>query len=206
MVLKNRGMRYALVAFFLLILSGPRVMAQTASTGAIKGTVTDASNAVVPNATVIATNLGTAVARTATTGSDGSFTISLLPLGDYKLKIDATGFRSEELPSVTVNVAETSTVNIVLQVGAQTSSVTVMAQAEAVNTTNATLGTVVASQTTVALPLNTRNYTNLLGLQAGANANVFNATTLGKGSTDISVNGASPGQNSLYMDGSFHHQ
>ncbi len=201
MVLKNRGMRYALVAFFLLILSGPRVMAQTASTGAIKGTVTDASNAVVPNATVIATNLGTAVARTATTGSDGSFTISLLPLGDYKLKIDATGFRSEELPSVTVNVAETSTVNIVLQVGAQTSSVTVMAQAEAVNTTNATLGTVVASQTTVALPLNTRNYTNLLGLQAGANANVFNATTLGKGSTDISVNGASPGQNSLYMDG-----
>ncbi len=63
--------------------------------------------------------------RTTTTGSDGSFTISLLPLGDYKLKIDAAGFQSEELPSVTVNVAETSTVNIVLQVGAQTSSVTV---------------------------------------------------------------------------------
>ena len=57
------------------------------------------------------------------------------------------------------------------------------------------------AQTTVALPLNTRNYTNLLGLPAGANANVFNATSLGKGSTDISVNGSSPGQNSLYMDG-----
>ena len=176
-------------------------MAQTASTGAIKGTVSDASNAVVANATVVATNNGTAATRTITTGSDGIYVFSLLPLGEYSLKIDATGFKSETIPSVTVNVAETSAVNVVLQVGSQTTSVTVAEQVETVNTTNATLGTVVASSTAVSLPLNTRNYTNLLGLQAGANANVFNATTLGKGSTDISVNGSSPGQNSLYMDG-----
>src|SRR5208283_3272109 len=97
------------LAVFSMVLT-PALLAQTASTGAIKGVVTDASNAVVPSATVVATNIGTAVARTTTTGSDGSFTISLLPLGDYRLKIDANGFKSEEIPSVTVNVAETSAV------------------------------------------------------------------------------------------------
>jgi outer membrane receptor protein involved in Fe transport len=156
---------------------------------------------VVPNATVQSTNLGTGATRTVTTGSDGSYTLGLLPLGNYRIKIDAAGFKSEQIPSVTVNVAETTVADAALQVGSQTTEVTVQEQAETVNTTNATLGTVVGSETATVLPLNTRNYTNLLGLQAGANANVFNATTLGKGSTDISVNGASPGQNSLYMDG-----
>ena len=201
-MLKNKGLHYAWIAVFsLLIVMAPSLMAQTASTGAIKGTVTDASNAVVANATVVATNIGTAATRTVKTGSDGLYIFSLLPLGNYSLKIDAAGFKSETIPSITVNVAETSAVDIVLQVGSQNTSVTVAEQAETVNTTNATLGTVVASDTAVALPLNTRNYTNLLGLSAGASSNVFNATTLGKGTTDIAVNGASINQNSVYMDG-----
>ena len=75
------------------------------------------------------------------------------------------------------------------------------AEAEAVQTSNATLGTVIASATATALPLNTRNYTNLLGLSSGANASVFNAETLGKGSTDIAVNGVMADQNSVLMDG-----
>jgi hypothetical protein len=199
---KNVRLQYIWVAVFsLLFVIAPSLRAQTASTGAIKGIVTDPSNAVVANVTVLSTNLGTGATRTVTTGSDGLYVISLLPLGNYSLKIDAAGFKSETIPSVTVNVAETSAVDIVLQVGSQTTSVTIQEQAETVNTTNATLGTVVAADTAVALPLNTRNYTNILGLSAGANANVFNATTLGKGSTDIAVNGATAGQNGLYMDG-----
>jgi len=201
-VFRNKGLQYLWIAVFsLLIVLAPSLMAQTSSTGAIKGTITDASNAVVPNATVLATNIGTGATRTSTTGSDGIFVLSLLPLGDYRLKIDAAGFQSQNIPSVTVNVTETTAINAVLQVGSQTTSVTVAETAEAVNTTNATLGTVVASETAVALPLNTRNYTNLLGLSAGASSNVFNATTLGKGTTDIAVNGASVGQNSVFMDG-----
>src|ERR1700690_2186580 len=183
---RNKGRRCAWAAIFsLLIILAPSLMAQTSSTGAIRGTIPDASNAVVPNATVLATNIGTGATRTSTTGSDGIFVLSLLPLGNYRLTSGAAGFQSQDFPSVTVNVTETTAINAVLQVGSQTTSVTVAETAESVNTTNATLGTVVASETAVALPLNTRNYTNLLGLSAGANANVFNATSLGKGSTDI---------------------
>jgi hypothetical protein len=77
----------------------------------------------------------------------------------------------------------------------------VEASAETVQTTNATLGTVVGGQMITDLPLNTRNYTNILALSAGANASVNNATALGKGSQDIAVNGAATSQNNFLMDG-----
>ncbi len=191
---------WLVVATLSLVLPAS-LMAQTAATGAIKGTVTDSSGAVVPNVTVAATNNGTGVTRTVITEADGSYIITLLPLGSYKLKFDATGFKPGEVASVTVNVTETAVLNPVLEVGSQTQEVTVKAEAEEVQTSNPTMGDVVASTTATTLPLTTRNYTNLLGLSAGANASVFNATALGKGTTDIAVNGSSTYQNSISMDG-----
>jgi len=186
---------------FLSILTAPGLHAQTASTGAIKGTVTDSSGAVVPNATVTATDNETGAVRTVTSGGDGSFIVTVLPLGTYRLRVQAAGFKPLEVPSIVVNVTETAAFNPVLEVGGQTQEVTVEATAEAVQTTNATMGTVVSSNTATAIPLTTRNFTNLLGLSAGANTSVFNATQLGKGTTDIAVNGASLGQNGTSMDG-----
>ncbi len=72
---------------------------------------------------------------------------------------------------------------------------------EKVQTTNATVGTVMASRTVTGLPLTTRNYTNLLGLSAGANVAVFHAATLGRGTQDIAVNGSTIQQNNFQMDG-----
>ena len=188
------------VASFLLLFA-PSLGAQTASTGAIKGTVTDPSGAVVPNVKVTATDNGTGVTRTVTTENDGTYILTLLALGNYKLRFEVAGFKPEEVPSVVVNVTETAIFSPVLEVGVQSQEVTVQAEAEALQTSNATMGTVISSATTTTLPLNTRNYTNLLGLAAGANASVFNAETLGKGTTDIAVNGVSVNQNSLLMDG-----
>ena len=186
---------------FLLTFLSPVSFAQTSSTGAIKGTVTDASGAVVPNANVEVTNSGTGLTRSATTQADGSYIVTLLPLGNYRVRVQATGFNPVEVAIVTVNVAETAIFNAALEVGSQTQAVTVEATADTVQTSNATMGTVVNGTTATALPLTSRNYTNLLGLSAGANASVFNATTLGKGTTDIAVNGASIGQNDVSMDG-----
>ncbi len=204
-ILKSRCVRVSaagiLAVAILLMLLPPALLAQTASTGAIKGTVTDSSGAVVPNATVTATDNETAAARTVTSGGDGSFIITVLPLGTYRLRVQATGFKPLEVPSIVVNVTETASFNPVLEVGGQTQEVTVQATAEALQTTNATMGTVVSSNTATSIPLTTRNFTNLLGLSAGANTSVFNATQLGKGTTDIAVNGASLGQNGTSMDG-----
>src|SRR5438309_7351328 len=103
----------------LLVAWNPSLMAQTAGTGALTGTVTDSSGAVIPNATVTATSVDTGQARTATTGADGSYTISLLPPSKYKVRFEASGFKPVEIPSATINVTETAVLDRTLEVGAQ---------------------------------------------------------------------------------------
>ena len=186
----------------MLIAAAPSLMGQTASTGALTGTVTDPSGAAIANVTVTAVSVGSGSSRTATTGGDGSYSIGLLPLGLFNIKFEATGFNSMEVPNVEIKVTETTTLNRQMQVGTQSQQVVVEGEAvEAVQTANATLGDVIGGASATSLPLTTRNYTNLLGLSSGASASVFNASSLGKGSTDISVNGATIAQNTLQMDG-----
>ena len=100
-----------------------------------------------------------------------------------------------------LNVTETPTLDRALEVGAQSEQVTVEASAETLQTSSSTLGTVVGSSTVTELPLASRNFTQIIGLSAGANVGVNNATSFGKGTLDISVNGATPGQNNFQMDG-----
>ena len=142
-----------LLIFCLLVALAPSVIAQTAGTGALTGTVTDSTGAVVPNATVTATSIDTGQVRTATTGSDGSYKFSLLPPGNYRVKFGAAGFQTTEVSSVTVNVTETGVLNRRLTVGAQTQEVTVQADIETIQTATSALGTVVNSQTVTELPL-----------------------------------------------------
>ena len=100
-----------------------------------------------------------------------------------------------------MNVTETPVVNQKLDVGAAAEQVTVAANVENLQTTTAAMGTVVTAEQATAIPLNTRNFTNLLGLSAGANASVSAASSLGRGGMEIAVNGASYMQNNYVMDG-----
>jgi hypothetical protein len=196
----GRAKKYlALVVLSMALVPG--LMGQTADTGALTGTLKDSSGAVVPNATVTATNIGTSQARTSTTEADGTYKFGLLPPGDYKLRFEASGFNTAEAPRVSIVVTETSVFDQTLQVGAQTQQVEVHAEAEAVQTATSTMGAVVSSETLTTLPLTSRNYTNLLGLAAGANAGVFDAANMGRGTQDIAVNGFSIAQNNYQQDG-----
>ena len=186
---------------FLLGFLTPSLHAQTASTGALTGTVTDSSGAVVPNATVTATSADTGQVRTATTGSDGSYKLNLLPPGNYRVKFEATGFKPVEIPAAKINVTETAVLDRSLDIGAQTQTITVEGSVETIQTASSALGTVANARTVTELPLNTRNYTNLLTLSAGANASVTNASFIGKGATLIAVNGGGTAQNTYLQDG-----
>ena len=177
------------------------VHGQTAGTGAITGTVIDASGAAVANASVTATNKGTNQQREEKTGPDGVYTFSLLPPGDYRLKFTAPGFKSAEVESVTVNVTDTAKVNQVLQVGAVTESVEVKANVEMLQTESSTLGHTVTGNQINALPMANGNYTEIISLSAGTAAAVDNATSVGKGTQNISANGVNPGSNNFQMDG-----
>src|SRR5215831_6952844 len=134
----------------------PLLPAQSAGTGALTGTVTDPTGSVVPGATVTATNTETSQMRTSTTGTDGSYKFSLLPPGTYRMKFTATGFRTAEVPSVTVNVTETPVLDQRLEVGAQSDQVTVESQTDTLQTASSTLGTTVGTRTLTSLPLSSR--------------------------------------------------
>jgi hypothetical protein len=190
-----------LLSTLLFALSTSTLMAQSAGTSGLSGTVTDPSGAAVPNVTVTITSNETGQVRTATTGTDGQYKVTLLPPGSYKVHFAATGFKAAEVGSVTLNVTESPTLDRTLEVGAQSEQVTVEATAEILQTSSSTLGTVVGGSTVTELPLASRNYTQIIGLSAGTSVPVNNATQFGKGTLDISVNGSSPGQNNFQMDG-----
>lgn len=185
----------------LLALFIPAVMAQSSGTSGLTGIMTDPSGAAIPNVTVTLTSNSTGAVRTAITGTEGSYKFSLLPPGDYKIRFSANGFKTAEVASIILNVTETPALDRVMEVGAQSEQVTVEAAAEVLQTESSTLGTVVTSQAILDAPLSSRNYTQILNLSAGAVSGVNDATALGKGTLDMSVNGAAPEQNNFQMDG-----
>ena len=100
-----------------------------------------------------------------------------------------------------LNVTETPVVDRKLEVGAQTEQITVEASVETLQTTSSSLGTTIGSRQVTELPLSSRNFTQILGLSAGASAPVNNATAFGKGTLDIAVNGNDTMGNNFQMDG-----
>ncbi|MGD0906169.1 MAG: carboxypeptidase-like regulatory domain-containing protein [Candidatus Acidiferrales bacterium] len=189
----------AVVFMFSMIAS---LSAQTSGTGGLSGTVTDPSGATIPNVAVTATNLGTGQARMSTSSADGTYKFGLLPPGNYRVQFEATGFQTVAVPSITINVTETAVLDRRLEVGSQSQEITVQGEAETtIQTSDATVGTVMAGTHIADLPLTSRNYTNLLGLSAGANVGVYDAANLGRGTQDIAVNGGATTQNNFQMDG-----
>jgi Carboxypeptidase regulatory-like domain/TonB-dependent Receptor Plug Domain len=175
--------------------------AQSATTGALTGTVTDPTNAVVAGASIVVSNKATGQQRTTTTDASGAYKLSLLSPGDYSVKFSATGFKTETVDSVTINVTETATLNRKLEIGSQTTTLTVESTVETIQAQNATVGTLVGSETVTTLPLNSRNYTQIIDLSPGVVANVASAAAVGNGTQDINVNGMGSNQNNYMMDG-----
>ncbi|SPF35634.1 conserved exported hypothetical protein [Candidatus Sulfopaludibacter sp. SbA4] len=198
------GLKSRALLALLLCVGGPAALAQTADTGAIGGTVTDPAGALVPQAEIKAANLATGESRTAITAQNGTYSVPLLPPGSYKVEVSKNGFRLLNYPSVRVVVAETETLNAQLEVGAVTESVTVADEAEQLQTASSSLGRVTSEEMVANLPLVTRNYTQIIGLNAGVATEVTNATALGRGSggeRSFSSAGGSQASNNYQMDG-----
>ena len=202
----KRILIFGAVAAFLSV--GQFSHAQTANTGALVGTVTDASGAVVPGAQIVATNNATGQATSALSNAQGYYQVPLLPPGNYSVDASRNGFKAADFDHVTVQVTETATLNVKLQVGAVSQKVVVNSNAEQLNTTDAQLGNVVDSRFISTLPLSSRNYLQILGLNPGVSAELPDAGALGSGNGSLatgtsgfSSNGAATQDNNFQMNG-----
>ncbi|HEX8174833.1 MAG TPA: TonB-dependent receptor [Pyrinomonadaceae bacterium] len=193
--------------FNLLMLVG-LLLSVTASahaqgaTGQLSGTVTDAQGARVQGASVKITNRDTALERDTVTDENGNFAAQLLPPGKYRAEISAQGFRSAVAEEVIVNVAQTATLDIMLEAATvQGGTVTVTAEQPLVQTESSQVGRVVEETQIRQLPLPTRNFQQLLTLSPGTSSSVSNNTELGRGDTTITVNGQRTTSNNVRING-----
>jgi hypothetical protein len=203
----RRSIQWGAWALALLFLLTPfaRLEAQT-SLGQITGSVSDASASLVSGATITVRNAGTSEVRTAVSDSNGRFIFTNLPIGDYSIEVVAKGFRGEQRTGLAITADAKLSAEFVLQVGAANESVTVTSVAgETINTTSGELAHVIDTKQVEALPLNGRNYMQLMTLIPGAvvtNSDNFSVTT-SLASTGQVINGNRSDSSNLTVDGAF---
>lgn len=164
-------LRIHLILGVAFLLHTPLAQAQIA-TASVNGTVRDTSGGVIPGTTVLLHNIATGVDRTTVTNNTGRYVLLNAPPGQYILHVSKDGFKTQ-VSSITLVVDQTATLDFALPVGATTQTVSVSATAPRLQASTAELGTAITNDPVVALPLNGRNFTQLLTLTPGASpANV----------------------------------
>src|SRR6202051_417118 len=158
--------RILVISLLLLHFSTSGALAQTFR-GAINGTVTDPSGAAIASAKVTATETATSVAHDTVSTSDGQFSFQDLPPGTYTVTVSAQGFQQTAVSNVTVTAGNVYTVPVKLNVGAQSSTVEVSAAALEVDTTTSTQSDTIPSAALQDLPLNGRDFTQLIAVSPG---------------------------------------
>jgi hypothetical protein len=193
-----------LYAVVLLIgsLSGTRAYGQGGATGAISGMVVDTSGGFIAGADIQIIDARTEVlVRKLPTGSDGSFMVTLLPPGSYSVVVNKSGFSEAKAEGIEVRVTETTKVTMTLKPGSVSEKVEISAQITTVETTNATTGQSLGTETVRELPLATQNYQQLLTLSTGAQSELNASAQLGRGNVRVIVNGQREDNNNYLIEG-----
>jgi hypothetical protein len=171
------------------------------ATTSLRGTVTDPSNAAIPNAAVHLVNTGTGFARTATTDAQGDYVFNAVLPGEYTVTVEASGFAKFQQTNVQLLVNLPATLNVKMKIGATTQTVTVTEQAPLLNTTDASQGNTMSGNQIEDMPLEGRNVAQLLTLQPGVVFTSNRNDLAGNDTRSGSVNGARSDQNNITLDG-----
>jgi hypothetical protein len=165
------------------------------STGRILGTVTDESGGNVAGAIVTITDVARGVSQTLTTDSDGEYVASSVVPGTYIVRAEYKGFKTFERKNILIEVGKDVRIDAVLQTGATTDTITITEEVPMVDTTSTTLGGTISNEIINELPLNGRNYQNLLTLRPGT------SVYPGGGPWTQTTNGIRPEDTSFIVDG-----
>ncbi len=195
-----------LVRFFLVIVLLPYAL-QAQQTSTLVGVVSDSTGAVVPDASVLLVNTATDFQRTVVTNAQGQYTAASVPAGSYRIAVEKAGFQKLERESITLPSAATVNVDLTLLVGSNAETVTVNEAASLIQSQSGVVSSLVDSKQMVALPLATRNFTDLVLLTPGAHTGSASNLAEGgsaysiRGGANFSVNGSIAAANSYLIDG-----
>src|SRR5262245_60840233 len=169
------------------------------SSGAVLGTITDSSGAVIPGVAIKVTKLANGLVRDALSNESGNYRLDLLPAGDYQVEADLAGFRKEIRKGVGVGVDQRVRVDFKLVVGEVSEVVNVEGQAPLVQTEDSNIGQLVDQRKIISLPLNGREFSQLAYIVPGAYAPRPNSQLSYRGG--FSIAGASETTNQFLLDG-----
>ncbi len=187
----------SMLAVLSLTLVGQQPAYGQGGTGELTGTVSDASGATIADAKVSLTNAGTGFSREMTTASGGVYRFTALPVVEtYTLTVAHTGFRTAKIADIAISVGTTATVDVRLEVGALSDTVTVDAGAELVSPSESQMSQLIDRTVWQNLPLEIRNQNTFINLVAGVAPNDVTGTTRG-----AAVNGARPGMGNYMLEG-----
>src|ERR1035437_827744 len=196
-----RSLRFSLVTIILLVAAS-RLFGQAGATGTILGTVTDSTGAILPDAKVTVTNTGTNVAFRTVTSSAGDFYAPSLNPGTYTVSAEAKGFQKSVTTGFKLDVDQKARIDLALKPGSVTETLEVTAQGVSLDTDSAALSQLVSQQQVEELPLNGRNFMQLLLVGAGAVTVGGEQGTMRQGEGDaVSINGGRPEGNNYTLDG-----
>ena len=174
--------------------------------GSVVGTVSDPGGAVLPGTTVKVTNIGNGESRSSITDGQGNYQLLSLPVGEYKLDVDAHGFKHYSRSPIDVRVDQTARANVSMAVGSQSENVVVTTAAPIMQTESASLGHVVEGNAVSTLPLNGRNVLALVALvpgvvpQGASSTNLSGQNVFAAG--NYQIDGGNANQGSILVDGS----
>ncbi len=194
-------LKIAASVLVLLLAGTTQVIGQASSTGTILGRVSDATGASMPGASVMVTNTATGATNAAKTNESGEYTVPELQPGPYKVTVEATGFGTQ-VSSLTVVVAQEARVDAQLKLGGAIETIEVNTSGAQLDTDTASVSQLVSQKQVEQLPLNGRNFLNLLFIGAGAVQTVGEQGQMRSGEGNaISINGARPESNNYTLDG-----
>jgi len=202
-----KSMPKALLFLLIGVFPGTGITSAQVVTATLVGRVTDQSGAVVPNATITILNQDTGLTRSVSTDVSGDYVAPTLPVGIYRVTAEQTGFTKAAISDITLQVAQTQRLDIVLNVGSATERVEVTAAAPLMKSDTSDIGIVVDHRTLVDLPLNGRKLLDLNLTDAGASrlSNFRNDPASDRsqnlGLANVSFNGSSSDGNNYLVDG-----
>ena len=187
--------------FMILVfaLSISFAFAQTQTTGSITGTVKDQSGAVLPDAEVIVTNVGTNAQRKTLTNDRGDYNVTLLPIGVYRIQTESQGFKTGLAENIRVDVNDILRIDFTLQIGDVTESVVVTSAAPLVQSETSAVGQVIDNQKIIELPLNGRQFESLSQLVPGALSPAPGSSLGNRGGFNVA--GSRETSNTILLDG-----